>query len=280
MQRVTAYNRDPQLLDRLAGALYFRAELRRRMGDSSGALADYRQAITILEGAGLNRHLAVNYGGVAVLLNQNGNPAQAVTEETKAVELIRQLSKQSPENAVLREYLGEALGMLSDFQIANKNGTAGLATAKQEHEIFRQLVRSDPRNSLANTNFALSDLQIGTALLFLQKPASALPVLQEAVSHFEAMSPQTASDRNIRTGLATSYCELGQAHAALAAIHNAAAARKREWREARLWYRKSSSIWKDKRRRGEVESSELNDERKATDGISQSEAALAAINPG
>ncbi len=90
------------------------------------------------------------------------------------------------------------------------------------------------------------------------------------------MSPRISSDRYVRTGLALSYSGLGRAHVALAKAHDTSGATKqREWGEAHDWYQKSSSVWTDKNKRGEVENTERKDEEATGQGMKRCNRALA-----
>jgi hypothetical protein len=71
------------------------------------------------------------------------------------------------------------------------------------------------------------------------------------------MSPRTASNRYLRTGLADAYSGLGGAYSILAAAGNVRADQKRQyWEEARSSCQKSLALWNDKQKRGELESNE------------------------
>jgi len=283
MQRLTASHREPELLDRLAGAYWFRADVLSHTGNDQGALENYQQAISILEGAlkanptlrTLKTHLAGDYAGVALAMSRKGEGARAIEEQTKAVGILEELYRASPNNAELHEYLGEAIDRLAEFQLSSGDGAAALQAANQGHEIFRDLLRADPKNSLAKENFGFSDLHVAGALLLMGKPASTLAVFQEAAATFDAMSPHTSGDRYIRTGLALSYSGLGRAYADLASARGiSGTARRTEWRQARDWYEKGLSVWSDKNKRGEVERWEHEDENRAAEGLERCNRAL------
>jgi non-specific serine/threonine protein kinase/serine/threonine-protein kinase len=285
MQRVTALDKDPKLMDRLAGGYYFRAELLGRMGNNEGALENYQQAASIREAAlranpslgFLCSHLGADYAGLALAMRNNGDIAQAIEEQNKAVGILEELSRTLPNNAVAREYLGEGVNRLAEFRLESGDVPGALGTAKRSHDIFGELLQADPKNSLAKTNFGFADLTVAGCLLGMDKPTSASKVLEQAAATFEELSARDAGDRYVRTGLALSYSGLGRAHSALAAGHHLSKiARQDEWRQARAWYQKGLSVWAEKNRRGEVESAERYDQRRTEQGMERCNRALAA----
>lgn len=105
------------------------------------------------------------------------------------------------------------------------------------------------------------------------QPAAALPILQESLDTFRAMSPDTASNRYVRTGYAAASSTMGNACTSLAG-HLARAQAAAKWREARSWYEKSLAVWAEKEKRNELESDERDERQQVLTQIARCDAEL------
>lgn len=175
--------------------------------------------------------------------------------ETRAVEILQQLSHDNPNSASLREYYAESLGQVAGLHEAKGDHDAALTWARQAHEIFKSLLTADPKDHLAHANFALTDLDMGVSLLHLKRYNEALADFRESAKTLEDMSPETSSDRNLRSGLAKAYSSIGDALLGLAQRTP------RSWdsrtvADARTWYEKSARVWEQKQKLAEIENDE------------------------
>jgi non-specific serine/threonine protein kinase/serine/threonine-protein kinase len=282
-EKLAAGKTDPELTDLFAGSHYFIAVLLSKTGDPSGALENYRQAAAIRQpvlqinpsNINLRAHLAGDYSGMAASLRALGDPVQAIAMQTQSIEILRELVHREPNSVSLREYLGEAVNKLSSFQRAQGKFADSLTTEREAKQIFRSLLAADSNNSLAKANVGFADNGIADALVQSGQPAAAIEVLQESVATFRAMSPETASNRYVRTGFASANYLMGNVYAALAASRRLSRAQaSAEWREARSWYQKSLAMWVVKEKRGELESDERSEQQQVLTQITRCDAEL------
>ena len=116
---------------------------------------------------------------------------------------------------------------------------------------------------------------MGNSLVMSGQPDDAVPVLQAAVTSFQAMSPESAGNRYVRTGLASAYAGLGEAYRTWAGDLNLSSAeRQKKWHEARAWYEKSLSVWNDKLKRDELENDEREDVQMVGANLAKCDSAL------
>jgi tetratricopeptide (TPR) repeat protein len=287
-QLAAANKTDPLLADHLAGVYYFTASTQVKTGDVNAALGNYRHAAEVRGGAlqdhpenvSLLSHLAADDAGIAKCLELNHNLPNAIAMQLKAVSLLKDVSKANPTNTTLAEFLGESLNRLATYRELQGDGAAALETYRQAHSIFADLRAADPKNSLAKSNFGFSDCDIAHILLGLGEPVAAAKIYREAVDTFEQMSPLTASNRYPRTGLAKAYSGLADAYSVLALADNTPAAlRMKYWNYAHSACESSLSLWKEKDKRGELESDEHGYSEAISKCLSTSEAHLHSSAP-
>jgi len=282
-QRMAATNTSATVADQLGGTYYFTAMILGQTGDRDGELKMYQEAASTHE-AGLRvdaahtklkTHLAGDFAGMALSLRRKGDLAQAIPLQTKAVQILEGVSRANPNVAPLREYLGEAVLRLAGFQKDQGDGAGALETHRRGHQIFQELVAADPKDSLARANVGFASVGMGNSLVMSGQPDDAVPVLQAAVTSFQAMSPESAGNRYVRTGLASAYAGLGEAYRTWAGDLNLSSAeRQKKWHEARAWYEKSLSVWNDKLKRDELENDEREDVQMVGANLAKCDSAL------
>jgi len=282
-EKLAGASTDPERADHLAGSHYFIAGLLLKSGDAAAALDSYRQAAAVRDASlqvnpsntTLHTHLAADYIGMASCMRLQGDVTQAMQMQAKAVDLLRELSRSSPNGITLREYLAEAIIKLGTLQRDQDKLSEALASEREAHNTFKALLAADANNSLAKANFGFTDNAIAEILVQSGQPKAAMDVLGESLAIFRAMSPETASDRYVRSGFASAHSTMGSAYAALATSrHGSRAEAAHNWGEAHSWYEKSLALWIDKSRRGELESGERDDQEKVANQIARCAAAL------
>ena len=282
-QRLAAGKSDPVLADQYAGSYYFTAGIQVQTGNLAAAEENYQRSATIRNAAleanpanlYLRTHLAADYAGLAQCLELRGDGSHAIEMQSKAAAILEEVVQSNPANAALKEYLGEGVNRLATYRIENGDSAGALQTFRKAHEIFTALLAADPKDSLARSNFGFSDNGIAKSLVARGQPSSAVKVFQESIASFEEMSPGTASNRYIRTGLADAYSGLGEAYSTLAARKNLSPVeRQAYWQDVHSSCQKSLALWKDKERRGELENGERDSLPKVAGCIATSESKL------
>jgi len=285
-ERLAAHNSDPVSADMAAGSYYFTAGIEVQMGNLAAAEQDYQRSAEI-RGAALEAnpgnfvlrtHQAADYAGMAKCMELKKNLDQAIPTQLKATAILQEVSQSHPENATISEYLGEGLNRLGTYRYESGDAATALETYRRAHQIFGGLLAADPKNSLARSNFGFSDNGIARSLMGLGKQADAVAVFHESAKTFAEMAPGTSSNRYLRTGLAEAYFGLGEAYSALAAGKNLSPAERRtHWDQAHASCEKSLALWKDKEKRGELESDETENLDLVAQCVAKTETHLGAV---
>jgi eukaryotic-like serine/threonine-protein kinase len=264
-ERLASNSNDPVLADHYGGVHYFTAVIQVRTGDPAAALENYRRGAAIREAALqknpdnpiLRTHLAADYGGVARCYGMKKDYAHAIELQSRATKILAEIAKANPGNTTVSEFWGEGLNLLADYRLEAGDATSALNTYQDAHKMFGSLLAADAKNSLAKSNFSFSNVGIARSLLALGNSTQAIKAYRESVAIFEAMSPKTSSNRYLRSGLASAYSGLGDAYSALATAGASAPAVRREyWTQAEAACQESLALWKDKEKRGELETEE------------------------
>jgi eukaryotic-like serine/threonine-protein kinase len=259
-QRMAASNTSATVADQLGGTYYFTAMILGQTGDRDGQLKMYQEAASTHE-AGLRvdasntklkTHMAGAYAGMALALQKKGDLGQAIPLQTKAVQILEEVSSANPNVGPLREYLGEAVLRLAGFKKDQGDGAGALETHRRGHQIFQELVAADPKDSLARANVGFASVGMGNSLVMSGQLDDAVPALQAAVASFQAMSPESAGNRYVRTGLASAYAGLGEAYLTWAGDLNLSLAERRNGAKPATGMRRA---WLSGTTKGNAESS-------------------------
>ena len=289
LEKVAAQSGDPKLLDRQAGMYYYLGRTLNEMGDPAGALENYRKAAAIHETVKatdqreailVRTHLAGDYAGIAEAMMVTGQLRGAIKIQQQAIQILEELSSSNPNNVPLRQFLGNSYGLLGTLWEKQGDQIKALEYRRRDHEVFREMMTSDPQNALARTNFAFSDENLGESLLAMGDVSEGLRRIREGLAIFEASAASGSKDRYVSSGLAECYFALGMAYSALALNSEGSVADKTErWQEARAWYQKSSEIWTEKRTRGSLDSSDRETAERVAQGIAKCDVALTSLAP-
>lgn len=180
------------------------------------------------------------------MLWRTGKTEQAIAVTRQGLQLLEELSKASPNDATLREFLGETYGML--YPLLEKQGDldALLDCARKEREVFQELANRDPANYLAKTNLAFSEDAVGQALIRQGKIREGIPYVRRAIKTFKSQASKTPSHVG---GLAESYFGMGRAYEAMAK-DEMAREKKAHLQEACGWFQRSVITWEQHPQRG------------------------------
>jgi len=284
MRRIAANNTDSKVRDGVAGLYFFTANILQNTGNLSGALENYRQAASIHESiAGdptldplLKAHLIGDYNGIVRVLVYQSDAADAVATSNKALSFIKQLSDSNPTNATLREYVAETLSIHRSALAIGGDLKGALDDAHRELELYKQLLASDPANTLARNNVSLSGVAMGDLLVSQGRISEGMRVIRQVLT--EAQARTGGQDRYASVSLAAAYGGMGKAYAAQAAHDENSADQVRDWRQARSWYQKSSQIWGEPRNREIQDDFGKKESDDALGGIAQCDSALAELH--
>ncbi len=287
LQKVGAKTSDPKLLDRQAGSYYYIGRLLNEVGDPAGALESYRKAAAMHESAKstdsreiilLRTHVAGDYAGMAESMMFTNQLSEASKIQEQAVQILEELSSSNPNSAPLRQFLGNSYNLLGTISDKQGDQVKALKSRRRAHEIFKEMMNSDPKNALARTNFAFSDESLAESLVATGDVHEGLRHIREGLAVFQAAAAGRSKDRYVSSGPADCYFALGLAYSALAVTARGSVANQTKlWQEARAWYQKSSEIWTEKRTRGSLDASERDTAERVAQGIAKCDVALTKL---
>lgn len=276
-ENLAANSKNPDLIDQFAGVYYFTATIQVNTGEHATALANYRRSASIRE-TGLQEnptnfllryHLGADYAGIAKCYALQHDFAQAIAIQTKQNAILAEAAKSNPSSATFSEYAGEGLSLLADYRSDAGDAAGALTTYRDAHKVFEGLLAADPKDSLAKVNFGFTSSSIAKCLLALRRTSTAIKTYRAAIDTFEEMSPRTTGNRYVRSGLAASYAGLGDAYSSLA-VNAPKSTQTQYWKEAESACKASLELWKEKEKRGELDSGEQDSLNQATRCIATS----------
>jgi serine/threonine protein kinase len=247
-QKLAAARPDPIHKDLLAGFYWKTGGVLIQSGNYIRAAESFRQSAAIREPVAnapnaslqIRTHLVGDYIGLATALRDAGDFNPALDASTKGLHLIEELSRSNPNNATLREYVGEAYSLSAPLLEKTANVNLALEYFRDANQIFASLWAADPANSLARDNVGFSDLGIAHELQLKHDVLPALSPIHEAIKTFEGIEHKNRYDME---GQAQSYEALAMAYQALADNEPTSSKKIQDLREERTWLQKSLSAW-------------------------------------
>jgi tetratricopeptide (TPR) repeat protein len=231
-------------------ALYFN-------GDTAGAMEINRKALDLRTAlnsedptnADYRRLLAIAYQNDGDYRAHSGDIAGALESFRKKIVLDRESLATDPANAQARldfAYSSERMGVLLSQLGQNSEAVSHFRDNLSSQE---KTVAADPQNLSARYKLVLARAEVAETEAKLGKRDFALAGCREAVALLNEASddPTNAYIRGLRGRI---YSYLGSAYAALANAHLTTAGERRDdWRNARVMYERSLTVWNDLRSR-------------------------------
>jgi tetratricopeptide (TPR) repeat protein len=184
-------------------------------GEFAAAVVSARNALALREKAlaldpgnrQRQRQAALGYWGVAAAEKEADNPAEAVANFSKAVELLRQVAEADPSNFSSRRELLVASSQLAAstkdlLRKQKKDLTQALPVFESTLGMGRQLLKEDPNNALVQQDVASISISAGSTFEQVGKPKEALSVLEPAMEIQEHRLVQSPGNREASYGLA------------------------------------------------------------------------------
>ena len=157
----------------------------------------------------------------------------------RSIEILRELVHHESNSVSLREYLGEAVNKLGGFQ-RGQGKFAGFIAPRSAKPNKSSKHCSPPTPTIHWPKRTSPSPTTASPTVWCD-PASRRPRLKYSMKRwplFRSLSPDTASNRYVRSGFASANYLMGNVYAALAASRQLSRTRaSAEWREARSWYR-------------------------------------------
>jgi serine/threonine protein kinase len=207
-------NQDQALL--LAEAYTELAELIGRHFSGSDAKEAHNQAVPILlelnrllpEWAEVKYLLSRNYGALASLARDAGNPAEAGKKKQDAIELVNEILADDKDNARYGFLLAKLRGEYAELLADGGKTTAAIPIAKQAVESLEALIKAQPANDKLTPERRMWASQLaqlygslGHTSESAGKKAEAKAAFANAVAIWEKLAAAIANDEAIQTGL-------------------------------------------------------------------------------
>ena len=207
-------NQDQALL--LAEAYTELAELIGRHFSGADAREAHNQAVPILlelnrllpEWDELKYLLARNYGALASLARDAGNPGEASKKKQDAIELVNEILADDKDNARYGFLLAKLRGEYAELLADNGKTSAAIPIAKQAVESLEALIKAQPANDKLTPERRMWASQLaqlygslGHTSESAGKKAEAKAAFANAVAIWEKLAAAIANDEAIQTGL-------------------------------------------------------------------------------
>ncbi|HUN25354.1 MAG TPA: serine/threonine-protein kinase [Steroidobacteraceae bacterium] len=283
-ERIDASARDPKVLDELAGTYFYLASDAVRAGLLQEAQRSVLRAIAIrstivaadpaLELA-VRTHSAGDHSAAAQILAGEGRFAPALEEAERALEIMRSLAHEQPNNQTIRTFVGSAtiaVGELEERLGKPKDATESYRLGLTELEA---VLTADPQNAHARRLVARGYERIGAIESQSGELTRGIAHLERALTLAAASAAANREDPEVRALFADSDAALGQADEQLAEREGSDAERLRSLNAAHALYTQSLERWRDLESRGLLDASERDQPAAVARLLARNEAALA-----
>jgi non-specific serine/threonine protein kinase/serine/threonine-protein kinase len=251
------------------------------LGDLTGALESNRRALAIraalVEAFPLNadyrRALLVSHYNHGEILARLGRPGEALASYREDLRLAESLSAVDPHNEQYRGDTAYALIRVGDMLVALGDPAGALPHYRRSLAMRSADVSADRENLWKRSSLIESMAKLCRTLA-RQEDVSAIARCAETaeVLAATAVDPSNAA---IRSFFATTYADLGEAYATVAAATAPADARRTHWQAARAMFARSAEVWQDLRARGILARADAEQPDRAARDVARCEAALA-----
>jgi non-specific serine/threonine protein kinase/serine/threonine-protein kinase len=215
---------DPGLLRELAEAYQRMGNIqgasgRSNLGNTAGALASYRAALSIRETlAARSRGSAADQQALGALLIElcdvemsMGQFEAARRTGTRAVEIFEALLTSAPRDPALQIMLASAYHALADTFASTGDLERGLALTEKECALFESALASGPENLARRRNVAACQFLRGSLLRETGDAGAALVSLGKAAQLLEDLAKADPTNGRIRRDIASNQSEMGHA---------------------------------------------------------------------
>jgi tetratricopeptide (TPR) repeat protein len=138
------------------------------LGDRSGALEHYREALSTYEGmredVTTRRYLGIIHERIGKMLEMSGENEQAFASYNKSFAIRESLAADFPANTNARRDLAIAHEKIGDLLVSTKQATRALPRYEQALKIFEALQALDPSNANAGRAAAIEYEKIADTL--------------------------------------------------------------------------------------------------------------------
>jgi eukaryotic-like serine/threonine-protein kinase len=254
-ENVAAQKKDnPQAQEALAGVCFAMAESLSDMGNNPGAIEYYRKSAAIREAikggspvfqAYVQTRLAGVYGYMSGVVYDQGDKDAAIALQSKSRDILARQAEADSQNATLRQFLLQA-----EYWVGYYLAEKGLPAQALPHfqaalAGYQKLTSADAHDALAMRYLGRCYGSIGKALAAEGNAPQGIPFVRNALQIAETLAAADRADTFYKSpDVASARSTLGDVYSRLAEQPGASAAAKiKNWREARDWYQKSLDAW-------------------------------------
>jgi non-specific serine/threonine protein kinase/serine/threonine-protein kinase len=276
---------DPLLQEGWAGACFGLARSLNRSGDLRGAAEYFGRSASIREAirggsAEFQKYVRVRlagaYGYMSGIKDLQGDFDQAIALQSKARDILAELLTSDPQNATLKEFLFQCDYWMGYYFVQKGLVAQALSHYRAALAGYKTLVSADPHDALAKNYLGMCYRSIGKTLIAQRRPQSAITEIRKALEIHQALAAgDPAHDDAKRAELAYDDSALGAAYSTLAARPRSANTETiADWGQARSWFGKSFTTWK------QMKSPDTAEQERVSKELARCDAALASLATG
>jgi non-specific serine/threonine protein kinase/serine/threonine-protein kinase len=241
---------DPQAQETLAGVCFSLAITLADQGDVAGSLNYYRRSAAIREAITggskafrdqVQTRLAGVYGYMAGDLSLQGDPASAISLQSKAHAILAEQVAADPQNSQLRQFLLQSEYWTAKYSEQKSDYKQAILNYREAFAGYQKLSTADPRDVLAMRYLGLCEMGMGNSLSALGNVVQGIQHGRQAVQIFAALASAGRGSPSV------SVLDLAHSQSALADDFKRLAARPAatesesiaNWRTAAYWFQQS-----------------------------------------
>lgn len=157
-------------------------------------------------------HLAGDFAGVGRSFAEQKQYGAAVDGMRSATAILEELFAANPNNATLRNYLGDSYQLLGADLKDDGKLDAGVRYLRKAQDIYQSLAVSDSSNVRLWHHLGYTDLWIGDTLAKQGNYSAGVRSLQDSLTIFGRLVQAHPDNRWNREGLVRAYAALGDAY--------------------------------------------------------------------
>lgn len=212
------------------------------LGDTTGALANYRKAMSIREALlnaspqdpELRRELGLSFEAVADLYVTSGNTQAALDHYQKARAIFESLQNENPSSRPIQSLLAKSYHNVVGQLIHTGDTARAMELSRKAMKISEGVVAQDAGSAEARRNLSVAYSRFGGVLDRMGDATGALQNYQKALEIHESLAKDSPESAQTRREISLIYEDMGKAQAT-----------RNDFAKATESYRKALSIRKE-----------------------------------
>ncbi|MBS1825284.1 MAG: protein kinase [Acidobacteria bacterium] len=191
------------------------------LGDTSGALANYRKALAIREtllnaapqDPDLRRDLGLSFEAVADLYVATGNTDAALEQYQKARVIFESLQESNPTSRPILSLLAKSYHNVVGQLVHSGDTSRAMELSRKAMKISEDLVAQEPGSAEARRNLSVAYSRFGGVLDRMGDTMGALQNYQKALGIQEELARESPESAQTRREISLIYEDMGKAQA-------------------------------------------------------------------